>query len=358
MAQQKEPIKNQAIEMVRPVESPAIKKAPVTGLAAEKPNSRAEEPVKRAPRNELLLADQRLPSRQRNDPRTATLAIEKKDVQALSVTSQVTGADLPAQAVDSNQILARTMEMPPVEKKAIREEDLTPSFLVDDQTSDKKLSEKKVHFGVFAGTYLSYAKGSDNQFNVGAGISSDFKLSKNLKLSTGVAVLQNTFNYERNIPAASFSSPNFSSSEKLQLLSSPARSASQIKNYRANLVGLDIPINLKYEFTRTKNSLFIAAGFSSGTFINESYRYQYGDTPVMGFAGPVEEEKIEDKHFDNFNFAKTLNISFGSGYQLGKHNRLFIEPFVKYPLEGIGSENLRFGSGGINLRLNFQPSGK
>ncbi|MGV8878820.1 MAG: outer membrane beta-barrel protein [Sphingobacteriaceae bacterium] len=353
IAQHIESQQNKVSEIATPVETPDIQKNSISTSNAIKINVGKAYPVKKKIRKDVLLTDQQI-----TDPKHAinlatTSVAEKDQLQSLSINSQTKDVDLQEKLLNANQIATQASRITPVEKLKTPIAENNSSFLVDGQNNANIQSDKKIHFGVFAGTYLSYAKGSDNQFNVGAGISSDFKLSKNLRLSTGLAILQNTFNYERNIPSATISA-----SGKLQMLSSSVRSVVQTKSYRANLVGLDIPVNLKYEFNRTKNSLFIAAGFSSGTFINESYRYQYGDTPVLGFADAKAEEKIDDKHFDNFNFAKTLNISFGSGYQVGKHNKLFIEPFIKYPLQGIGSENLRFGSGGINLRLNFQPTAK
>lgn len=280
--------------------------------------------------------------------------------QPLSLANQSVENNLTAMVLDSNQSIAQVSQTPPVVQVELPGENAIHSFLDDEKNTAKTASDKKINFGVFAGTYLSYAEGSDNQFNLGAGISSDIKLSKNLKLSTGIAILQNTFNYERHTPPAALNVSNDSPiSGKMQMLSSPVSSSGQAKGYHANLVGIDIPINLKYEFNPTKNNFYIAAGFSSGTFINESYTYQNGGAQAMGFTNnQQQEENTPDKHFDNFNFAKTLNLSFGTGYELGNHNKLFIEPFLKYPLQGIGAENLRFGSGGINLRLNFQSSNK
>jgi len=57
--------------------------------------------------------------------------------------------------------------------------------------------------------------------------------------------------------------------------------------------------------------------------------------------------------FNSFYFAKTLNLAFGTGYLLGR-NHLVIEPFLKYPLQGLGSQQLRFGAGGVNLKFNIQ----
>jgi hypothetical protein len=46
------------------------------------------------------------------------------------------------------------------------------------------------------------------------------------------------------------------------------------------------------------------------------------------------------------------------GYPLGKSNRLIIEPFLKYPLAGLGAQQIHFGAGGLNLKINFKASKK
>jgi hypothetical protein len=64
------------------------------------------------------------------------------------------------------------------------------------------------------------------------------------------------------------------------------------------------------------------------------------------------DQSLQQK-FNSFYFAKTLNFSFGTGYRLAG-NDLIIEPFLKYPIDGLGSQQLKFGSGGVNLKFSFQ----
>ena len=73
---------------------------------------------------------------------------------------------------------------------------------VQNQDVEKKpkSGDKAVRFGVYAGTYFNYAKGSSNQLNVGAGVTSDIKLNDNLKISTGVTIAQNTLSYNNQPP--------------------------------------------------------------------------------------------------------------------------------------------------------------
>jgi len=227
------------------------------------------------------------------------------------------------------------------------------------KTEDAQLS-KKVHFAVYAATYFNYSKGSANQVNVGAGFSSDIKIGNNLKLVTGVSIAQNSLSYS-GFPSEAASAksnlfapaPAGSSSMNFTALSSPS-----VKNYNASLVGLDIPVNLKYEFNPQKTDAYISMGLSSGTFIDESYTYKYNYPSFLSDKlQQTTDQTTSGKSFGSFYFAKTLNVAFGIGYPFGK-NRLILEPFLKYPLDGIGSQNLRFGAGGINLKLNFQSSHK
>ena len=234
--------------------------------------------------------------------------------------------------------------------------------------------DKKILYNVYAATYFNYAEGSKSQINTGAGFGTDIKLAGNFKLSTGIAIGRNTLDYSGQpaqtnlvrdaVRAASiqgqgsvsdvaadpaYASFGFSS---LKVLASPV-----VSGYNISLTGLDVPVNLKYEFNPKKSDSYIAAGLSSGTFITETYNYSYDNSVNALGAFPSIPDASVSRSFSRFDFARTLNLSLGMGYQITKGNRLIIEPFLKYPLSGVGSQNLRFGSGGINLRLKFQGAG-
>ncbi|MDB5134889.1 MAG: hypothetical protein JWP37_1492 [Mucilaginibacter sp.] len=250
-------------------------------------------------------------------------------------------------------------------------------FADDDSQSTKtekktKNTDQTVRFGVYAATYFNYAKGSSNQLNLGAGVTSDIKLSKNLSLSTGVAIAQNTLNYQNQnqlpqsaaalVQANYLVAPNTASTKDLASYTNASYTNAyvagpSIRNYNASLVGLDIPVNLKFVFDQEKSDTYISAGLSSGTFINETYTYSYSNpAPFSANVSQVQDQSTHQS-FNSFYFAKTLNFSFGTGYSLG-HNRLIVEPFLKYPLDGLGSQQIRFGAGGLNLKFNFQAHKK
>jgi len=226
----------------------------------------------------------------------------------------------------------------------------------------EKEKYKKLSFEVYAASYFNFAQGSSNQLNVGGGFTANIALSKNLVLVTGVSVGQNSLSYANAVPVAATASayavarPSGVSTYNLSAFI-PAASVSSIatlKDYSANLVSLDVPVNLKYQFNPQATTYFLA-GVSSGTFINESYTSKYS------YSGAASSQQALDqtssKSFNNFYFAKTLNVAFGVGAPFGK-NWLIIEPFLKYPLQGLGAQDIRFGAGGLNLKFNFQPTKK
>jgi len=223
---------------------------------------------------------------------------------------------------------------------------------------------KKIRFSIYEATYFNYAKGSDNNVNVGIGFTTDIKISKNLKLVTGLAVAQNSLNFNGNL--ANISQNNFPAAAlantSTYLAAGPSyyglngfSPATSVKDYSASLVGLDIPVNLKYEFNPQKNNFYFSAGFSSGTFINETYNLQYNYVASSAQFSQQTQSESTNKSFSSFYFAKTLNLTFGAGLPFGK-NRVFIEPFLKYPIGGLGYQDIRFGAGGINLKFNFQSA--
>ncbi|OKS85306.1 outer membrane beta-barrel protein [Mucilaginibacter polytrichastri] len=283
------------------------------------------------------------------------------------------------QPVKPTQVASVVVQKQDAVLKMIAADDARRQVLAKNATQKSEVvkNDRAMILSLYAATYFNYAKGSENQLNVGGGFSSDFKISSNFKLTTGLSIGQNRLSYssDNNIPqqvnARALAMVNKTAAAAVvynssSFVSSALRDAGPtVKNYNASLVGLDIPLNIKYQFNPQKNDTYISAGISSGTYINESYRstYSYGNANgVAAFANGLAtvnsatqqtQESTTTQHFSTFDFAKTLNLSFGIGYPMGKNTRLVIEPFLKYPLNGLGTQDIRFGASGINLKLSF-----
>ncbi|MDB4921387.1 hypothetical protein [Mucilaginibacter sp.] len=284
--------------------------------------------------------------------------IAKKSVDSLKTS--ISKTTLPQLAVNNEPKSDKPKSLVMQEKKP--EKSIMAMFNEDKGSKTPKTEDveqsKKVRFAVYAATYFNYSKGSDNQVNMGAGFTSDIKISNNLKLVTGVSIAQNSLSYSGFPSATALVKSNlYTPAANAQAGTFAATSSPTIKNYNASLVGLDIPINIKYEFNPKKSDAYVSMGLSSGTFIDESYTYKYNYPSFLSEKLQQPQDQTTGKNFGSFYFAKTLNVAVGIGYPFGK-NRLVIEPFLKYPLDGLGSQNLRFGAGGLNLKLNFQSSHK
>jgi len=283
---------------------------------------------------------------------TGTIIITTADIPKPKAHKQQAGAVIAILDTNKKAPTPASKKQPDKSIQSMFEND--SKYMAAHHTNDDniKIKTRGVIFGVYAATYINYSKGSNNQFNAGGGISADIKLTENLSIVTGVAIAQNSFNFNTLtgtspiVPAtAAMAFTAHGNAADLEQLSPTS------KDLNANLVGLEVPVDLKYLFNPKKGNLYVAAGLSSGGFINETYNYSTSYN-IDNNTQPTQDASTK-KSFDNFYFAKMLNLSFGIGYPMGNGSKLFIEPFVKYPIAGMGDQHILFGSGGVNLKFNF-----
>lgn len=278
-------------------------------------------------------------------------------VSSADSTSAATA--LYAAAVSEQRPARIPNEAAPIEEKTIAEKLASIKELTVTKTPARKTG--KVSVGVFAGSFINYSEGSKAGMNPGVGLLSELALSKKLKLSTGLTLAQNTLKFD-HVPAPQMSAAMMAApseapaaSDKNITNSFMARTSSSsfsMDGYNATLLGLDIPVNLKYMLVENKRDLYVLAGLSSNFFIDESYTYKYSDISYT-LDGESRDARESTSRNSSFDFARMFNFSVGFGYPVGKQNKLSVEPFVKYPLGGLGSQNIRFGSAGLNLKFNF-----
>ncbi|MDP3470141.1 MAG: outer membrane beta-barrel protein [Daejeonella sp.] len=219
------------------------------------------------------------------------------------------------------------------------------------EKKSEKSSKKNFSLSLYAGSFINYAEGSENNVNMGAGLSSDFRISKNLRISTGLNLSKNSLAYNQNEPANNYGSFQDANSSIVGTLVA-------LSNYEAELLGLDIPVNVKYLFNPEKSSTYFLAGLSSGTYLSEKYAVKQSNfNSFVGSSAAANKQEIS-RQLKDFDLMRTLNVSFGFNTHLSKKQSLTIEPFLKYPLGGLGSENIRFGASGINVKLNFNTAKK
>ncbi len=218
---------------------------------------------------------------------------------------------------------------------------------------EKKAAKSSFNLAFDANTYYNFtANQVNNQPNVGVGLLSEFRLSKRLSINTGIAINRQTTSFDGNQNSAN--SLDIATINKgASFTGLPSAIATSAK-----LVGFDIPINLKYDIKLGKANTFITTGLSSYTLLNEKYINEVSvvSYSLTGSANTSNFTSINNNPegtFNDFQFARTINFSFGVLYPISKTNSLSLEPFMKYPLNGLGYENLKIGSGGISFKFTF-----
>lgn len=104
---------------------------------------------------------------------------------------------------------------------------------------------------------------------------------------------------------------------------------------------LELPVNVTYTFSKKpRSSWFGSVGVSSYFMQHESYIY---DVSYNGYRYP----KSYDYDNKSTSFLALVNISAGYTYKLGKIGDLRFEPYIKLPVNKIGTGELPIQSAGI-----------
>ncbi len=112
---------------------------------------------------------------------------------------------------------------------------------------------------------------------------------------------------------------------------------------------LEIPLNLRYDFSIAGNTSFFASGGMSSYFLtkeNCNYFYQlFGRETSRGF------------NYQNnaTHLFSSVNLSIGVETGLSNDFSLLVAPYVKLPAGGIGFGQVDISSVGINMSLKYAP---
>lgn len=237
-------------------------------------------------------------------------------------------------------------------KKPTHKKDI--ALVLSEEVMKPLYKNKSMKLGIAMAPIVSNDN-SDGGSNVGftGGVALDVPLSKRFDLNFGVYYTDQKLNLEQ---------PN-------TIISGvSARSTSKLINKEAILKGIEIPLNVKYNFSMDKKQLFVSVGFSSTSYIKESIEASYlvnnrtvtrtedhiGNN-IVRYELIQEEEKISTpSDAANFNFGNIINLSFGIEFPLNKNRQsIILEPYYKHSLTPVTNQKFKYSSGGLNLRYNF-----
>ena len=112
---------------------------------------------------------------------------------------------------------------------------------------------------------------------------------------------------------------------------------------------LEIPLNLRYDFSVTGNTVFFASGgLSSYLFTSENCNYYYN------FFGRETSRGFNYSNHNNYLFS-SVNLSLGVEAGISNSLSLLVAPYMKIPTRNVGFGQVQMNSVGINFALKFTP---
>jgi len=173
------------------------------------------------------------------------------------------------------------------------------------------------------------------------GLTADYQFAHHWYIGSGLLFSR------KNFAAAP---PNFHPPQDYYSLNGMAQnSMKNIDFVKGSFTMLEIPLNLRYDFSITGNTLFFAtAGLSSYLMTSENCNYFY-----HSWGRPMTQSKNYPDQ-PSYLFS-ALNLSVG--VEMGVSNTLsvLVAPYVKVPVRNIGFGQVDLSSVGINFALEFAP---
>ena len=275
-----------------------------------------------------------------------------RDPLALNKTVDASRVDV-AQSVPDSSASEETVPEARTETIAAgentRTKDIQVAYDSADRTAVTQPEATSVNHKIRLGVNISSGINSTStsvSSNYACGISADIPLTKRFFFSTGLSL-------ER---------------QKVLDDGNDQVSVASDRKTRAELMNLDIPMNLTWKFSTGKiKSYYVSGGISSLAYLKEKYKNttyerQLSEQPAPAQEGQAMMYKIvqtetttedTEKPFQTFDFAGRINLIFGLEQRLSEHLYIQLEPFVKIPVSGLATQDLRYIVSGVACKFSF-----
>lgn len=225
-----------------------------------------------------------------------------------------------------------------------------------DNELNKILNTRYFKVGINVSSMINSIKENKNS-NIGfsGGVTVEIPVLKKFDISTGIIYTSQKFNLQN---------------QDISLVTDIVSNGGvQLTSKEATMKGVEIPINVKYNFTISEKKLFVSAGFSSTSHFKENVTTDYlvntktafntlnsnGDE-IIQYSIVQSNKTIETNQTpsNTFNFANMLNLSFGMEFPMNnKQQSIVIEPYFKYSLTPVTHQEVNYTTVGLYLRYNF-----
>jgi hypothetical protein len=232
---------------------------------------------------------------------------------------------------DKNLSIAKHNEVVNENNSAAKKSDSSLNKNIHKKTVLAKARQHFLYAGLLAGPDASTVKmQSINGVGYSLGLLAGYHVSQHWSIEAGI--LWDKKNYYTN--------GEYFNTSKINILP-----GEQLKDMNGTCGMFEIPVNVKYDFAKTKRgNFFAAAGISSYIMKNESYDYSavYNGWNYNG---------TQSYNNSSQNWFSVAQLSIGYEKQLGKKFNLRIEPYLKIPLHGVGIGSLPITSGGLYIGI-------
>ncbi|WP_111708446.1 outer membrane beta-barrel protein [Lutibacter citreus] len=226
---------------------------------------------------------------------------------------------------------------------------------VEEEILDVKSNQKRIKLGIGLSPILDYYQENESS-NVGfsGGVIVEIPLTKRFNINTGVYYADQKLDLNN---ATNYLADGVS-----------AKESKQVVNKEAVIKGVEIPLNIKYNFNINDSQVFVSAGILSTSYIKENIESEFlvnsrteakikdafGNNIIQYGLVQLSEKSVIENDSNGFNFANALNFSIGIELPINeKRQSIIIEPYFKYSLQTVTQQKIDLNSAGVHLRYNF-----
>jgi hypothetical protein len=188
--------------------------------------------------------------------------------------------------------------------------------------------------------------GSSSSFAFSGGLNAEYGFTGNLGLATGLQ-----FEYQ-SVTEQSQDGPAWLPAGETQ----------------AVLLDFDLPLNLVWKFLSMKStSYYVGGGVSSVLYLSEKYTTSNYTQRMVGSVALVDgvpnvniqlenvKSSVEEseKPLNAFDPAGRINLIFGIEQKFSSKLRLHVEPYMKIPVSGLASRNMKYTFSGVSCKVSF-----
>jgi hypothetical protein len=197
--------------------------------------------------------------------------------------------------------------------------------------SPKKNKNKPgFYYGIAAGAELNKVKTQDmTKAGFNGGLVLGLQINKKIAVETGVQLSQKKY---------------YSDGKYFKPKTGSMPSNMTVSSLQSTSTLIEIPVSVKYNFSKKKNTLYGKAGLSSYIMTKESNKYQ---AVVSG-----QQQEVNSTYKANKGYlASDVRISAGYQHTVNKKMNMRIEPYIQIPLKGIGVGSLPVTTTGLQIVL-------